>query len=183
MNLLFKLKKYFNTYNCRDRQTEKTNQYFNSLSPMDFIDNEIIYTEALNYAFKNDDIKNIAITGIYGAGKSSLWLSYINMCNKKKRVIEISLGNYNDSIEAISAQSNSKVDINENRLERQIINQILAQLDSDCIVLSKYKFKKNISMFTAIFKTVMVICILLAILIWLERVDITNILQSCFSLV
>lgn len=181
MNLLFKLKKYFNTYNCRDRQTEKTNQYFNSLSPMDFIDNEIIYTEALNYAFKNDDIKNIAITGIYGAGKSSLWLSYINMCNKKERVIEISLGNYNDSIEAISAQSNSKVDINENRLERQIINQILAQLDSDCIVLSKYKFKKNISMFTAIFNTVMVICILLAILIWIERVDITNILQSYFS--
>ena len=42
---------------------------FNSLTPEILKKNETIYNEALDYAFSNSEIKNIAITGIYGAGK------------------------------------------------------------------------------------------------------------------
>lgn len=41
------------------------------------------YYEALDYAFDNNDIKNIAITGIYGAGKSTVWQSYVKKKIKK----------------------------------------------------------------------------------------------------
>ena len=45
---------------------------FNALAPELLNENEEIYTKALDYAFRNNDIKNIAITGIYGAGKSTV---------------------------------------------------------------------------------------------------------------
>lgn len=51
---------------------------FNSLTPEVLSENKKIYTEALDYAFGNSNIKNIAITGIHGAGKSSVWNTYIH---------------------------------------------------------------------------------------------------------
>ena len=35
-----------------------------------------VYRDALNQAYSRDEIKNIAITGIYGSGKSSVWKTY-----------------------------------------------------------------------------------------------------------
>ena len=35
-----------------------------------------IYEDAIQFALDNDDIKNVAISGIYGAGKSSIVASY-----------------------------------------------------------------------------------------------------------
>lgn len=71
---------------------------FNSLTP-DVLENiEPVYMEALDYAFDNKDIKNIAITGIYGAGKSTVWKSYA--ANKKiENIITVSLGKYEDNTE------------------------------------------------------------------------------------
>ena len=61
---------------------EKKETKFNSLTPDILIENKQVYTEALDYAFSNNDIKNIAITGNYGAGKSTVWNTYKN--NKLK---------------------------------------------------------------------------------------------------
>lgn len=52
---------------------EKEKNKFNALTPEVLNENKQIYTEALDYAFGNSDIKNIAITGIYGAEKSTVW--------------------------------------------------------------------------------------------------------------
>ena len=49
---------------------------FSSLTPEVLKENQSIYTEALDFAFDNKAIKNVAITGIYGAGKSSVWKTY-----------------------------------------------------------------------------------------------------------
>ena len=48
------------------------NEKFTSLTPGLLEKNKPIYDEALDYAFSHDDIKNIGITGIYGAGKSTV---------------------------------------------------------------------------------------------------------------
>ena len=37
---------------------------------------ETIYLEALDFSLSNENNKNIAITGSYGTGKSTLWNSY-----------------------------------------------------------------------------------------------------------
>lgn len=139
---------------------------FNALTPEVLKENKQIYTEALDYAFSNDDIKNIAITGIYGAGKSTVWNTYVHQ-KGLSNVITVSLGKYknnisdDDSLKEVSVTelANSETDgiegklINENRktvdidddnrVERQLINQILSQIASKKIPLSKYGFKSN----------------------------------------
>ena len=62
---------------------------FNSLTPDILKENKKVYTDALDYAFSNDDIRNIAITGVYGAGKSTVWNTYKN--NKSKRSVLTSI--------------------------------------------------------------------------------------------
>lgn len=66
---------------------------FNALIPEILEENKQIYTEALDYAFSNKDIKNIAITGIYGAGKSTVWNTYkeyrLNKESNKKILLKM----------------------------------------------------------------------------------------------
>ena len=45
---------------------------YRDLAPIDNIENGDKYIEALNWAFQNKKVKNIALTGPYGAGKSSV---------------------------------------------------------------------------------------------------------------
>ena len=45
---------------------------YQDLTPIDHIENGGEYITALNWAFQNKKIKNIALTGPYGAGKSSI---------------------------------------------------------------------------------------------------------------
>lgn len=119
---------------------EEQKNKFNSLGPVDLGDNEQVYTEALNYAISNDEIKNIAITGTYASGKSSVWETFKNY--KKfdvKDVLTVSLGNYENT----NGNSENKVKEIDNRVERQIINQILSQINASDIPLSKYSFKEN----------------------------------------
>ena len=145
---------------------------FNILGPEVLDTNEKIYTEAINFALENNNIRNIAITGVYGAGKSSIWLTHIKSWKIEKNPIFISLGNYDEAVNQFEDL------VQENRVERQIINQILSQIDKDKIILSKYNFKKNISCFSAIFKAVFYSIFILSILIWFYRNDVTAILQS-----
>lgn len=84
---------------------------FNSLTPDILKENKKVYTDALDYAFSNDDIRNIAITGVYGAGKSTVWNTYKNNKLKEKyfklfryfvsnpfeKVITVCLGKYVDN--------------------------------------------------------------------------------------
>ena len=81
---------------------------FNSLTPDILEENKQVYTDALDYAFSNDDIRNIAITGVYGAGKSTVWNTYKHNKLKEKyfkmyrrfvsnpfeKVITVCLGKY-----------------------------------------------------------------------------------------
>ena len=125
---------------------------FESLTPKILDKNNPIYTKALDFAFENDSIKNIAITGVYGSGKTTIWNTYVKE-KKLKNIITVSLGKYED--ECVKSKYNNdgkgeniscspEVDNErENRIERQIINQIVSQIDSKKISKSKYKFKSD----------------------------------------
>ena len=172
---------------------------FNTLTHDILKENKAGYTKALNFAMSNNDIKNIAITGQYGAGKSTVWNTYkkrgrINIIQEafevlKKRqlkmfflklsqfkkikvnnVITICLGKYDEK--------NNNKNEEESRVERQIINQILAQIRVNKIPLSKYAFEKNISVFTLILYIISSILFLGAIFLWTFRSDILSILES-----
>ena len=81
----------------------KTNETtLNSLTPDILDENKKVYTDALDYAFGNSDIRNIAITGVYGAGKSTVWNTYrkYKLSNPEentfKKIITVCLGKYED---------------------------------------------------------------------------------------
>lgn len=146
-------------------ETNETNEIrktiFNSLTPDILDENKKVYTEALEFAFKNDDIRNIAITGVYGAGKSTVWNTYREYKVKKlgetsfKNIITVSLGKYENNSKEIGEDNSTRDDSKnykknkegkelDNIVERQIINQISAQIKPNAIPLSNYKFKGNI---------------------------------------
>ena len=66
---------------------EKKTEY-EILSPNNMIDNKA--EDALKFALENEKVKNIAITGQYSSGKSSMIQSYFDKYIDKKDYLNIS---------------------------------------------------------------------------------------------
>ena len=157
-----------------EKEHTKDNIKFNSLTPEVLTENKVIYTKALDYAFSNKDIKNIAITGIYGAGKSTVWKTYVNYkmndnSSDFKNTITVSLGKYLDDFSNVEEKSEN-YEILNNRIERQLINQILSQIKVDNISLSKYRFKSNTSLKTLIFDILSSVFLITSILLYFLKI-------------
>ena len=81
------------------QQDKKENTtFYLSLSPQinENVDKDGVYDDALNWAIKEESVKNIALTGIYGSGKSSI-LKKFQQNNKDYEdyhFLEISLANF-----------------------------------------------------------------------------------------
>lgn len=100
-----------------------------------------IYSDALDFAIDNNDIKNIAISGTYCSGKSTIWNTYVENKNKtrnRNRIIQVQLGSYAKNDLSPNNASNCQNTLNENRIEQQIINQIIAQVKISRIPLYDY---------------------------------------------
>lgn len=110
---------------------------FERLTPTDNMDLEV-YEDAINYVFENSDIKNIAISGAYSAGKSSVLASY-----KKKHkdlcFLHISLAHFK------SYEIEEEVEVKEATLEGKILNQLIHQIPSDKIPQTNFRVKKKVS--------------------------------------
>lgn len=111
------------------------------------------YDEAFDFVFKNNDVKNIAISGPYGSGKSSLIESYKKTSGKKYSFMRISLahfrGNENDETEEelpddVEKESPKKLS-EEAVLEGKIINQLIHQVPSEKIEQTSFKVKNKIN--------------------------------------
>ena len=158
---------------------------FNKLAPTNIIDEKSeIYVSALDFALKENDIRNIAITGIYGAGKSSVWKMYRksklknnktpdlnDMKGKLKSSITVSLSKFED------LSLHDSVDFN-NRVERQIINQMASQIKPQKIGLSKYRYKHNLSIWELCVKVILSISFILSIIAYLQKDIIIGLLDK-----
>ncbi len=104
-------------------------KYF-SLSPASDV-NAPIYFEALDEKLNDDAIKNIAITGSYGSGKSSIIESYFTQRREKKH-LKISLANFCESEPNILPED-------EKKIEEHILQQLFYQLSHNSIPFSGFK--------------------------------------------
>lgn len=130
------------------------------------------YYDALDRVLKNRDIHNIAMSGSYGSGKSSILGSYENRHHEKK-FIHITLARFDQpysesefktaDANAAKKQNGSDPDANKhddererivNILEGKILNQILHQIDPKNIPLSAFHTKAPASK-----KRVLSVCI------------------------
>ena len=100
-----------------------------------------IYESAMEYVFSNEDIKNIAVSGAYGAGKSSLIESY-KKAHADKKFIHISLAHFSDvASEPMEPEDDEK---KIGMLEGKIINQLIHQINPSDIPLTNFRIKKDI---------------------------------------
>lgn len=110
---------------------------FERLTPIDNMDLNV-YEEAIDYVFSNSDVKNVAISGAYSAGKSSVLASY-----KKKhgelRFLHISLAHFK------STDQESDAEVKESTLEGKILNQLIHQIPSEKIPQTNFRVKKTVS--------------------------------------
>lgn len=111
--------------------------HFERLTPIDNMDLNV-YEEAIDYAFDNSDIKNVAISGAYSAGKSSVLASY-----KKKHsdlhFLHISLAHFK------SPEQEDGTEVKETVLEGKILNQLIHQIPSEKIPQTNFRVKKKVS--------------------------------------
>ena len=111
--------------------------HFERLTPIDDMDLNV-YEEAIDYAFDNSDIKNVAISGAYSAGKSSVLASY-----KKKhsnlQFLHISLAHFQ------SLDQEDETEVKESVLEGKILNQLIHQIPSKKIPQTNFKVKKKVN--------------------------------------
>ena len=111
---------------------------YRSLGPIDDIQEGEGFVEALNWAIQQKNIFNIALTGNYGSGKSSIIQTLLKKNHDiKERTITISLANFNN----VTHSSDSSL----NNLEKGILKQLFYKLDSSSIPNSKFKKIRNIN--------------------------------------
>ncbi|GHT10333.1 hypothetical protein FACS1894170_02270 [Planctomycetales bacterium] len=126
---------------------------FQKLTPIDDVALDA-YREALDYVFNNNDIRNVAITGSYGAGKSSVLETYIR--NSKHRFLHISLAHF----EKVAEEKQEDSEQNENFLEGKILNQLFHQIPSQRIPQTIFKTKSDLSNFKITIWSVLTIALL-----------------------
>lgn len=100
------------------------------LLPNENADADAIYASALDYALKHPRIRNIAITGPYGSGKSSVIASFAKR-NQRYTFLNLSLASFNEA-------DSSAVDV-DRQIERSILQQMLYGVEASRLPFSRFK--------------------------------------------
>ena len=145
------------------------NKYnFQKLTPINTANIEI-YGDSIDFVFDNEDLKNVALSGAYSAGKSSVLESY-KAKHKDKKFLHISLAhfqsmdpsadlsiqNHNDTIakdakntkgkdDTKDGKDNSEPIVKESVLEGKILNQLIHQIHPKRIPQTNFRVKRRVS--------------------------------------
>ena len=132
---------------------------FQKLTPINTVDLSI-YEEALNFVFTSNDIKNVAISGPYSSGKSSVLETFKRLHNNKI-FLHISLAHFTE-MDGEKIIKNDEV--NEPILEGKIINQLLHQIAADKIPQTNFKVKKEFSKSKLLFFSSLIVILVIFLL-------------------
>lgn len=117
---------------------------FQKLTPVHDADLNV-YKDALDFVFKNQDIRNVAISGAYSAGKSSVIETY-EKTHSQTRFLHISLAYFEPTNTSESSHlSSESCEISENILEGKILNQLIHQIDPSKIPQTNFRVKRHVS--------------------------------------
>lgn len=141
-----KIKEWFaHLYTVYKKASQKSNSKYRDLAPIDDIENGGEYLRALDWALNHDNgrIKNIALTGPYGAGKSSVINTYLrNHKRIAKRALRISMATFIDTNNHDSDNTQStpnKVRLEQNEIETGILKQLFYKVNQQKIPQSRYR--------------------------------------------
>lgn len=148
--ILWSIQKLNNWYQKRTELFEIKNPHkFEDLSPFDKADENGKYSEALRYGLDNSKINNIAISGSFGAGKSS-FLRTFEKNHPKWEYLNISLATFKE------ANSADNPDLVKSQLiEKSILQQIFYKVKKNTIPRSKFSRIENISTKSLILQSIL----------------------------
>lgn len=119
---------------------------YRDLTPIDSIENGDEYIEALNWAFQNKKVKNIALTGPYGAGKSSIIETFLRKNDEDKSAfnkirssaLKISMATFLKGNIATD-DPKKKIQVDADEVEKGILKQLFYKVEPDRIPQSRYR--------------------------------------------
>jgi len=156
-------------FQSKDTPSVTDDGTYDALTPKIVTDNSVVeYFKALDSAFSKPDVRNIAVTGPYGAGKSTIILSYLRG-SLKKDYINVSLADF-----SISGKS-SDATLSNSEIELSILQQILYKEKKDNLPDSRIdriqnRNKKHTFLVFLSTLTVMVPVVLLAASIFPQKI-------------
>lgn len=104
---------------------------FVDLAPTDEADQEGVYSAALKFATDSPNVSNIALTGPYGSGKSSIIRSFLK--SYPRQHLHISLAAF------LPEAGDERRTVTKQEIERSILQQLLYGADADKLPLSRFK--------------------------------------------
>lgn len=148
------------------KEVHEAQSKFIDLAPTEKADEAGVYSDALLYATSNSRISNIALTGPYGSGKSSIIKSFL----KKYRhpVLQISLA-------AFLPEATSTVGkVSKQEVERSILQQMLYGADANALPFSRFKRIKTPSRWSTLFSLYAILGIVACWHLFQVRADILD---------
>lgn len=139
---------------------------FNDLAPKDDIEKSEEYFNAIDWALHNEDIYNIALTGPYGSGKSSILKSFQKSYIKYK-YLNISLAAFDVKPSGTSGEERD----DSNKIEKGILQQLFYKVASSRIPYTRFRKIIN-TRFSSIIKIIAPIAlnIILGLLIFIPSI-------------
>ncbi|WP_434734522.1 ATP-binding protein (plasmid) [Rhizobium sp. YTUHZ044] len=122
--------------------SEKPSKYVD-LAPTDQADEHGIYSDALMEAATSANVSNIALTGPYGSGKSSIIKAFRR--KYRKPVLQISLAAFLPEADGsvttneTNGRTPQKGNVSKQEIERSILQQMLYGADANSLPLSRFK--------------------------------------------
>lgn len=104
---------------------------FVDLAPTDEADQGGVYSAALKFATDCPNVSNIALTGPYGSGKSSIIRSFLK--TYRRQALHISLAAF------LPEADDERRTVTKQEIERSILQQLLYGADADKLPLSRFK--------------------------------------------
>lgn len=100
-----------------------------------------VYDKALTYVFSEGEIKNIALSGSYSSGKSSI-IETFEKKNPNYNFLHISLAHFS---EESNASALADANTNETSIEGKILNQLIQQINPKYIPQTRFRIKRKLN--------------------------------------
>lgn len=110
---------------------------YRDLMPVDNIENGNEYINALTWAFNNKKIKNIALAGPYGSGKSSIIETFLRNRGFSKNFLKVSLASFAEGHQ--ESDNVKRIELSSDEIEKGILKQLFYKVEPQKIPQSRYR--------------------------------------------